>query len=744
MCSSPRSDKVDSPDTGIAMGEYPGHSPDQSGSPSDTHDETPTSLASPADSNGDEKSPKLEPKDEHLDDDEKMTDEQRMQQQLLSSLPGLQMFNAMKEMKTDDKPQTPTQMFPNMAAQLSQQMPNPFANFQQLQQFINQGNNPLQAFAANFPNLPNLPPIASSSFAPAPVQQQPVFTNSGATNPDGTPAPQKRKRQRRNPVWPYFDVIDGTARCKQCLYSTKSVFSTNLKVHLRSHHRADYDKVIEAEDALNLNALLLSGNTGRGQKRQLPPMTTSILQTINKLANQSVGGDDSNPLNNVLRQTLAAGNLQQQMQQAAKNLPLNFMNGSPLQNNIMGRQLAEALASAQQAQAQTQKPSTPVSHAQSPAPTTPITAASTPLSFPPTPSTPSTPAPSSAPVIAEQFFKQFNINFPGNFAMGQSPVEAPQPKRRRLRRHPVWMFFTDLEDRMVGCISCTFRTGSAFSTNLKMHLKAHHKEDYQKVMKLEDEMRIEEGILHPNKIKSELIDFIRGGGNASQIIPGAQQQPCSPTAPRPSALVQQFISQTLSAPNRSDPDYHQHQQQNGATADIVTGCALDEATLAKLGMGPINAGLQKEESQYSEAGDAVASDLLSRLGLLQPQKEERTAMDELRKAAERLATANGNSRSVCNLADVRNVLKDVSDNKTSSSASSEGEDIVKGRRDRALARLVTQYNFLHGNQLFKEFIRTLAPEYEFPDLDRLHGLHEGSQSPQGEAQIAVHMPALLQ
>ncbi|VDO53547.1 unnamed protein product, partial [Onchocerca flexuosa] len=39
----------------------------------------------------------------------------------------------------------------------------------------------------------------------------------------------RRKRQRRNPVWPYFIVKDGVATCKHCNYSTKSVFSTNLK-----------------------------------------------------------------------------------------------------------------------------------------------------------------------------------------------------------------------------------------------------------------------------------------------------------------------------------------------------------------------------------------------------------------------------------------------------------------------------------------------------------------------------------
>ncbi|TKR67230.1 hypothetical protein L596_023415 [Steinernema carpocapsae] len=60
----------------------------------------------------------------------------------------------------------------------------------------------------------------------------------------------KRKRPRRNPVWPYFTVENGSAYCRQCTYSTRSVFSTNLKVHLRSHHRADYEKVILAEEAL--------------------------------------------------------------------------------------------------------------------------------------------------------------------------------------------------------------------------------------------------------------------------------------------------------------------------------------------------------------------------------------------------------------------------------------------------------------------------------------------------------------
>ncbi|VDL84704.1 unnamed protein product [Nippostrongylus brasiliensis] len=144
---------------------------------------------------------------------------------------------------------------------------------------------------SSFHNSPLLAEKLASCMLPAMQAPQavsvPLAASLNQTPNTHEVTPTKRKRQRRNPVWPYFDVIDGTARCKQCLYSTKSVFSTNLKVHLRSHHRADYEKVIQAEDALNLNALLLSGNSSKLfstdlTRKRMPPMTSSILMTINK------------------------------------------------------------------------------------------------------------------------------------------------------------------------------------------------------------------------------------------------------------------------------------------------------------------------------------------------------------------------------------------------------------------------------------------------------------------------------
>ena len=38
---------------------------------------------------------------------------------------------------------------------------------------------------------------------------------------------------------------------------------------------------------------------------------------------------------------------------------------------------------------------------------------------------------------------------------------------------------------MIGCILCDFKSGSAFSTNLKVHLRTYHREKFVEVMQLE-------------------------------------------------------------------------------------------------------------------------------------------------------------------------------------------------------------------------------------------------------------------
>ncbi|PIO76999.1 hypothetical protein TELCIR_00911 [Teladorsagia circumcincta] len=238
----------------------------------------------------------------------------------------------------------------------------------------------------------------------------------------------------------------------------------------------------------------------------------------------------------------------------------------------------------------------------------------------------------------------------------------PQPKRRRLRRHPVWMFFKDLEDRMVGCINCSFRTGSAFSTNLKMHLKAHHKEDYERVLKLEGDMRVEENVTGPpNKIKNELIDFIRGGGNASTATAA------HPSAPRASPLIQQFISQTMAARQGNDS------KKESLDEDPFNGMSMSDKLAALVGLVPAPGGVEGEIKQEDEPEEPVPS--------------VQSAFDEIRRAADNMLAANmglappPQEQTIVNL----NGSVVTTETQSTSSASTDDCDEKKVDRDMALA-----------------------------------------------------------
>lgn len=530
--------------------------------------------------------------------------------------------------------------------------------------------------------------VIHSTPSPLPVQSMdqslPNHHSSVATPQPFTQTP-KRKRQRRNPVWPYFIVEDGVAKCKQCAYSTKSVFSTNLKVHLRSHHRPDYEKVIEAEDQLNLNALLLSGNAAAGlggkdnRKRSLPPMTSSILMTISKLAaNQT----------NALQAALAN---QQAVQMGGENEALNALRQNIAANHMNALKMAQqhgdfssafsplGMARPQSASSLHQTP--PISH-----------------------STPPTPSPAPTPDMLLQHL--------GGLAGLQQGVlgglEMPQPKRRRLRRHPVWMFFKDLEDRMVGCINCNFRTGSAFSTNLKMHLKAHHKEDYAKVLKLEDEMRIEEGIFGaPNKIKSELIDFIRGGGNAN--TPNA---PClSISNPSPSPLVHQLITDTLN--ERSSP------QTPGSPSLRIPSITINN-----------NSGMKVEGEEVFSS--LPMNDKLAALVGLHPLSIHNDSQTDNNQRNQLIARLFNNSPQVQSLS--QSALKAFNGSSgmeiTTDSINSKSCNFLETRlaRDRAVAKFATATSpDLVASHPFQDLLRVLIPDYDVPDVSVLGSLLSSSE-----------------
>ena len=138
----------------------------------------------------------------------------------------------------------------------------------------------------------------------------PVLTPVNDSEPE-KPGPTKRKRPRRNPVWKFFDVRDGNAFCQRCPYSTRSVFSTNLKVHLKSHHPDLYHEVITAEYNMLSNAPQAPSSMVPS-KREFSQIKWSIVKSIYFSDLQSHSIAKSHPL---------VGSLLSNSKPVASNLP---------------------------------------------------------------------------------------------------------------------------------------------------------------------------------------------------------------------------------------------------------------------------------------------------------------------------------------------------------------------------------------------------------------------------------------
>lgn len=439
-----------------------------------------------------------------------------------------------------------------------------------------------------------------------------------------------------------------------------------------------------AEDALNLNALLLSGNTSKlfnvdANRKRMPPMTSSILMTINKLANQQQNGEE-NPLNAVLRQTIANNGLQQHLQNVQTQL-----------------QAAQAAVQKQQQQQQQQQIQQQQQQQQQGAiPQFALNAANL-AALNQLARNQMQPTPPPVPQVSQDNIIN-TLNFPAhikqeimNAPHGTDANGVPQPKRRRLRRHPVWVYFKDLEDRMVGCTNCEFRTGSAFSTNLKMHLKAHHKDDYEKVLQLEEEMRLEEGCFGPgNKFKTELIDYIRGGGNVT--TPPTPNSSSFPSTPKTPQLVQQIISQSFA--RSQSPNVIQNGEikiKKECEDDMFSGLSSTDKLAALVGIAG-------QEVKKEEAMPANFEEFRQRL------------------------LANSSLSSFLGQSTAQPIAVDLNGSVIASetkSPCSSNEDDRKQERDKALARLWADNETLLTNTHFREFVHCLAPEYEIPDVDIL-------------------------
>uniref|UniRef100_A0A915D5N3 BED-type domain-containing protein n=1 Tax=Ditylenchus dipsaci TaxID=166011 RepID=A0A915D5N3_9BILA len=292
----------------------------------------------------------------------------------------------------------------------------------------------------------------------------------------------RRRRPRRNPVWLYFQVEEGLASCKHCDYKTKSIFSTNLKVHLKSHHRRLFDQVLEAEEVM----AAATENAAQAMKA-LKQNNEDIFPAVRRAYHTVAAERGSSEVYELQQQKLLNSSSpppflstalyqHQQQQGSARNC---VDDDQTAVCNSGGNQANSYLSAAL---------------ANSNAPFSSMKALTDILS---------NPLPSSATTNSHLLLQEVCNGQPMSIQSAlaslssdtnnehQNLAEKFKQKRKRLRRHPVWTFFKDFEDKIVGCIMCNFRTTSAFSTNLKMHLRAHHKEEYLQVMESELEQCVD-------------------------------------------------------------------------------------------------------------------------------------------------------------------------------------------------------------------------------------------------------------
>ncbi|KAI1721262.1 BED zinc finger domain-containing protein [Ditylenchus destructor] len=308
------------------------------------------------------------------------------------------------------------------------------------------------------------------------------------TTPNGNGATTRRRRPRRNPVWQYFLVDDGqVASCKACSYTTKSIFSTNLKVHLKSHHRRLFEQVLQAEEemaAATENAAhamrTLRQNIGHSKysfgtwkhKNTTDSPSTELQRPLNALFSaqlkqrQKTDSSLTAVNSHIVDENNRFSEAKSREEKLDIEMPQRTTYDSQTQMTALADLLANAVAGANSLGLDDTNIATLSGHS---------------ISFQAQSSTPDKQLSSI----------QLNGTYPRIPGMNDGGFDKLKQKRKRLRRHPVWTYFSDFDDKIVGCIMCNFRTTSAFSTNLKMHLRAHHKQEYLQVMESELEQCVD-------------------------------------------------------------------------------------------------------------------------------------------------------------------------------------------------------------------------------------------------------------
>ncbi|KAM3723885.1 Gex-3-interacting protein [Dirofilaria immitis] len=623
----------------------------------------------------------------------------------------------------------------------------------------------------------------------------------------------RRKRQRRNPVWPYFTVKDGVATCKHCNYSTKSVFSTNLKVHLRTHHHDLFEEVLKAEEEQQeqmtlQNSLLATCTTATTavtttKTPYMHHVTTTALPAIGRCSSSSNNSNtsSSNSNNNNVLSTTGSNLSSAAVLLGILNQTSSFQNTSVITTTT------------------TPSPTTNITALNSKIPTLPTTPRNI-LDFPKAFSGSQLPldylknTPDLASSLPEllKTISDASAKFAANASLNQTKALLPSDnerlktlnkisqnspssyytsgktdkitspvgnqsaivlKRRRLRRHPVWRFFKDVGDgsKTVKCVNCPFSTSSPFSTNLKMHLKAHHKSDYRLILILESRQRLEEGISPiPESIQILPSPLKKSNSEDANINSAEEQTEAKKRSLSAGAFEDEsFTSMTntervkamieMAAANQTDSTDLQYPNISYGTIGNTNRSAAfdsDEASglvdtnllmrlgLAKSDLLPSKSPLQNKflNTQSVVSGSAIRNHLVNAhiVTPLDTTKSVRTISKRLptgevvkvrqtRKSVENSVTNVTATTSAAATATI-NTTKPIvpSRDLTIIGTSDEQVNAIKSAKDIALAKFLAKTNAFQLLELpeFKQFVDNLDPTYQIPQSRRIIYITSGN------------------
>ncbi|VDN04175.1 unnamed protein product [Thelazia callipaeda] len=625
----------------------------------------------------------------------------------------------------------------------------------------------------------------------------------------------RRKRQRRNPVWTYFVVEEGLATCKYCNYCTKSVFSTNLKVHLRTHHRDLFEEVIKAEEGLQehntvQNSLWITDSTTSAATPKTPYMhhvTTTALPALGSSDTSSSANLNSNAMSNGTSTLSNAAVLLGILNQGTGFQPDSTVsvaataanNSSTFSARIPALPTSQSMMDFPKALPEMQipvnclKPSSDltlnlpdflkvISEAAAKSATTASLNSAKMLT---NDGSDAVEKLKSESKTSQSSSPTCNITCSNNKmdknASQASSQSAMVLKRRRLRRHPVWRFFKDVGDgsKTVKCVNCSFSTSSPFSTNLKMHLKAHHKSDYRLILILESRQRLEEGISpipesgqssqsvgkrtsteDPNisSADEEQIEAKRRSLSASTGHFEDDRFKSMTNTERVKAMIEMAAashtptSVNLSEYNADFTNFDEINKKSVFGSEDTSSNLVDTNLLARLGLVKSEAFQPKPplqnkflNTQTVNAENVIRSHLTSPSSLsvaLDTTKSVRTVSKRLPtgEVVKVRQTRKNVDKTIVHLAVTTSVAaaatatisttKPIVPSRDFSVAATADEGLagIRAARDIALAKFLFQANAFHLLELpeFKQFVDSLNPAYEIPQSDYLKRLLQSS------------------